>query len=48
MTRVNTKTGDVFSVKLNNSKKYFQYIANDSTQLNSDVIRGFRKIYAIE
>jgi hypothetical protein len=44
--RVITKIGDVFSAKLeNNKKKYFQYIANDMTQLNSDVIRAFEKQY---
>jgi hypothetical protein len=49
MKRTNTRIGDVFSVKLNsNSKKYFQYIANDLTQLNSDVIRGFKKEYLID
>jgi len=45
MTRVSTKIGDVFSVKIDNKKKYFQYIANDGTQLNSDVIRAFKKSY---
>ena len=46
MTRTNTKIGDVFSVKLDdNSKKYFQYVANDLTQLNSDVIKVFKKVY---
>lgn len=44
--RVNTKIGDVFSVKLNeNSKKYFQLIAYDLIQLNSDVIRAFKTVY---
>lgn len=44
MKRVLTKIGDVFEVKIDEtSKKYFQYIANDMTQLNSDVIRGFKK-----
>lgn len=44
--RVNTKIGDVFSVKLNeNSRKYFQLIAYDLTQLNSDVIRVFKTVY---
>ena len=39
MVRVVTKIGDVFSVKLDNEvKKYFQLIAFDLTQLNSDVI----------
>lgn len=48
MIRINTKIGDVFSVTINDSnKKYFQYIANDLTQLNSDVIRAFEKSYAV-
>ena len=29
-------------------KKYFQYIANDLTQLKSDVIRAFQKLYAVD
>ena len=45
MAKTNTKIGDVFSVKIdNNSKKYFQYIISDLTQLNSDVIRVFKKV----
>ncbi|MBW4890150.1 immunity 26/phosphotriesterase HocA family protein [Mucilaginibacter sp. HMF5004] len=49
MTRVNTKIGDIFSVNLGtNNKRYFQYIANDRSQLNSDVIRGFSKHYPID
>lgn len=48
MARTNTKIGDVFSVKINDTKKkYFQLIAFDLTQLNSDVIRAFRKEYSI-
>ncbi|QRY57154.1 hypothetical protein [Sphingobacterium siyangense] len=48
MARISTKIGDVFSVKIDNrSKKYFQYIVNDLTQLNSDVIRAFEKEYPI-
>lgn len=48
MARANTKIGDIFSVKIDaNSKKYFQYIANDLIQLNSDVIRVFKAIYPI-
>jgi hypothetical protein len=48
MARANTKIGDVFSVKLDdNSKKYFQLIAFDLTQLNSDVIRAFKTVYPI-
>ncbi len=47
--RVITKIGDIFSVSLENGKKkYFQYIANDLTQLNSDVIRSFEKEYEKE
>ena len=46
--RVQTKIGDVFSVKIsNNEKKYFQLIAFDLTQLNSDVIRAFSKVYGV-
>lgn len=47
MARINTKIGDVFSVKIDNNKKYFQYIVSDLTQLNSDVIRAFKKVYPI-
>ena len=48
MARANTKIGDVFSVKIDDgSKKYFQLIAFDLTQLNSDVIRAFKKMYSI-
>ncbi len=46
--RVITKIGDIFDVNLENGcKKYFQYIANDMKQLNSDVIRVFKKEYLI-
>jgi len=49
MTRVVTKIGDVFLVKLDdNTKKYFQYIANDLTQLNADLIKAFKKSYPVE
>ncbi|MFC1925939.1 hypothetical protein ACFLW2_04500 [Chloroflexota bacterium] len=49
MARVITKIGDVFSVKLDETtKKYFQYVANDITQLNSDIIRAFSKTYPID
>lgn len=48
MAQINTKIGDVFAVQLNeHTVKYFQYIANDLTQLNSDVIRAFEKAYPI-
>lgn len=44
--RVITKIGDIFYVMLENGNKvFFQYIANDLTQLNSDVIRVFKKEY---
>jgi len=47
MARTNTKIGDVFSVKIDdNNKKYFQLITFDLMQLNSDVIRAFKKIYS--
>jgi hypothetical protein len=46
MTQSRIKIGDVFSVKIgDHEKKYFQYIANDLTQLNSQVIRAFQGIY---
>jgi hypothetical protein len=49
MARVYTKKGDLFFVKIDdNTKKYFQLIAYDLTQLNSDVIRAFKKQYAID
>lgn len=49
MARANTKIGDVFSVKIDeSSKKYFQYVVSDLTQLNSDVIRVFTKKYPID
>jgi hypothetical protein len=49
MARINTKIGDVFSVKIDdNRKKYFQYIISDLTQLNSDVIRAFKKEYSLD
>lgn len=49
MKRIVTKVGDVFSAKLDDrTKKYFQLVAFDLTQLNSDVIRVFKTIYPIE
>lgn len=48
MARSNTKIVDVFSVNIDKkSKKYFQYIVNDLAQLNSDVVRAFKKEYPI-
>lgn len=46
--RIVTKIGDVFEVQLGSYKKYFQYIANDMTQLNSSVIRVFAEEYPID
>ena len=49
MKRVTTRIGDVFFAKIdNNNKRYFQYVTNDLTQLNSDVIRCFKKKYPID
>jgi hypothetical protein len=49
MARVITKIGDIFCVKLDDrTKQYFQYVANDLTQLNSDVVRVFKKTYPID
>lgn len=46
MARVYIKIGDVFSVKMDlYGKKFFQLIAYDLTQLNSDVIRAFKTVY---
>lgn len=46
--RVITKIGDVFSVPINETeKRYMQLIAFDLTQLNSDVVRAFKKVYPI-
>jgi hypothetical protein len=46
--KTNTKIGDIFSVQINEeSRKFFQLIAFDSTQLNSDVIRVFKTEYPI-
>lgn len=45
----NTVIGDVFCAKIDeNHKKYLQYIVSDLTQLNSDVIRAFKKSYPID
>ncbi len=42
MKRISLKVGDIFEVSLGDTKKgYVQYIGNDRTQLNSDVIRVF-------
>ncbi len=47
--RIITKIGDVFCVELaNQTKSYFQYIANDLFNLNSSVIRVFDCPYFAE
>ena len=44
--RIVTKIGDIFSVTLDNGNlRFFQYIANDLSCLNSSVIRVFKKEY---
>lgn len=46
--KIITKIGDVFCVEFDNDTKgYFQYIANDMTELNSSVIRAFKNHYPI-
>jgi hypothetical protein len=46
--RVTIRLGDIFVVKLEDCQKYFQYIADDMTMLNSSVIRAFREKYLLE
>ena len=44
--RIVTRIGDIFSVTLDNGNLcFFQYVANDWTDLNSSVIRVFKKEY---
>ena len=44
--RIITRRGDIFCVEIGNQfKSYFQYITTDMTQLNSTVIRVFKKHY---
>lgn len=46
MEKYRPKIGDVFEVPLEGEKKgYMQYIANDLTALNMDVVRIFKKRY---
>lgn len=50
-TRENNKfrVGDIFSIPIDESDvKYFQYIANDASQLNTDVIKIFKKKYSVK
>lgn len=47
--RITTRKGDVFCVEIEQSYKvFFQYIGNDMTQLNSSVIRVFKKHYSLD
>ncbi len=47
--RIVTKIGDIFCVELdNNAKGFFQFIAIDSTCMNSSVVRVFMKHYPID
>jgi hypothetical protein len=48
MARILVKPGDVFAAKLDDwTSKCFQYVADDQSQLNSRVIRVFKKAYAV-
>lgn len=43
-----TKIGDVFEVIISDTeKRYMQYVISDMTNLNSDVVRAFKKKYPI-
>ena len=47
--RIVTKVGDVFCVEIDNEYKcFFQYIEKDLSQLNSSVIRAFKRRYPID
>ena len=47
--RIVKKIGNIFCVEVEDKFKcYFQYIANDLEQLNSSVIRVFKKHYTLE
>ena len=49
MKKVKLKTGDIFSVRMNETfKRYFQFVGNDISQLNSDVIRVFKNSYSMD
>lgn len=49
MARIVTKIGDIFAVRLGDTNcKYFQYVANDLTQLNSSIIRVFKQKYDLQ
>lgn len=47
--RIVTKIGDVFCIEIDNlHKRFFQYICNDLSCMNSSVIRVFRERYPME
>ncbi len=47
MARIVAKIGDIFEATLKSGEsRYFQYVANDLTQLNSSVIRVFKRKFA--
>jgi hypothetical protein len=46
--RIIIKLGDIYAVKLNDCQKYFQYVADDMSMLNSRVIRVFKEKYPLE
>lgn len=46
--RQKIKIGDVFRVSRGRIDRYFQFVAIDTTQMNSDVIRVFQKAYLPE
>jgi len=44
-----TRIGDIFCIEIDNEYKcYFQYIAKDMSQLNSSVIRVFKRHYSMD
>ena len=48
-TRIVTKIGNVFCMDVDNQyKRFFQYIADDMTMLNTRVIRVFKRKYPMD
>jgi len=47
--RIVTRIGNIFCVEIDQQyKKFLQYVANDMSQLNSAVIRAFKRKYPID
>jgi len=47
--RIVTKIGDVFCAEIDDQyKRYFQYVVDDMEQLNSSVIRVFKRHYPMD